>query len=357
MMRVSLTVMCVAFLAASAFAAAPAPTLVNYQGKLVDSNGDPLATGNYIVKFSIYDAATDGTQIWGPQIFGEGHGDEVPVVNGYFNVVLGPEDHSDPPGGPRPIERAFSAPERYLEVTVKKGADPEVVIAPRQRLLSVPYAMKASNGCPAGTILPFAGSNVPEGWLLCNGAVVTIANYPDLFAAIGTAWGDPAPPGTDFNLPDLRGRVPRGVDAGSNRDPGRTARAASAANGNQGDAVGSVQDDAAREHNHAVGSLKTRFSASGTVARFSRLGPYYSPFKDGDGAQDGDAQNEAPKDIGPVMLTYSTNYTMTGISVAAETSTGSTYLEISGSTAGQSNTSSAEDTHPDNAYVNYIIKY
>ncbi len=265
MMRISLTLMCVAFLAASALAVAPAPTLINYQGKLVDSNSDPLVTGNYVVKFSIYDASTVGNLVWGPQIFGEGHGDEVPVVNGYFNVVLGPEDHAVPP---RPIERAFGASERYLEITVKKGADPEVIIAPRQRLLSTPYAMKANNGCPPGTILPFAGTNVPDGWLLCDGAAVDKADYADLYANIGTAWGNPlALNGHDFNLPDLRGRFLRGKSDGTGRDPGVASRVVSNTGGNTGDNVGSLQNETT--HTHGGGSLKAAFCVddwSGIVA-------------------------------------------------------------------------------------------
>lgn len=45
--------------------------------------------------------------------------------------------------------------------------------------------------CPPGTILPFAGSTVPTGFLLCPTAadVQLIATYPRLAAALGTLWG------------------------------------------------------------------------------------------------------------------------------------------------------------------------
>ena len=42
---------------------------------------------------------------------------------------------------------------------------------------------------PAGVIIPFAGTSVPTGYLLCNGAAVSRTNYANLFAAIGTLYG------------------------------------------------------------------------------------------------------------------------------------------------------------------------
>lgn len=63
-----------------------------------------------------------------------------------------------------------------------------------------------------GTILPFAGANAPTGWTLCYGqAVNRTGTYADLFAKISTIYG-PGDNSTTFNLPDLRGRVPIGLD-------------------------------------------------------------------------------------------------------------------------------------------------
>lgn len=62
-----------------------------------------------------------------------------------------------------------------------------------------------------GTVLPFAGSAAPSGWLLCYGQAVSRATYANLFAAIGTAFGV-GDGSTTFNVPDLRGRVPAGLD-------------------------------------------------------------------------------------------------------------------------------------------------
>lgn len=63
---------------------------------------------------------------------------------------------------------------------------------------------------PPGTMIAFGGKSVPDGWLLCNGALVSRTTYAKLFAAIGTAWGA-GDGSTTFKLPDADGRVMQGV--------------------------------------------------------------------------------------------------------------------------------------------------
>lgn len=62
-----------------------------------------------------------------------------------------------------------------------------------------------------GTVLPFAGSAAPTGWLLCHGQAVSRTTYAALFNTIGTTFGA-GDGSTTFNLPDLRGRVAAGKD-------------------------------------------------------------------------------------------------------------------------------------------------
>lgn len=64
---------------------------------------------------------------------------------------------------------------------------------------------------PIGSILPFAGSTIPENWLECKGQAVSRTDYAELFSAIGTIWGT-GDGSTTFNLPDLQGRVTVGKD-------------------------------------------------------------------------------------------------------------------------------------------------
>lgn len=66
---------------------------------------------------------------------------------------------------------------------------------------------------PTGLITPFGGPSAPDGFLLCDGAAVSRTTYADLFAVIGESYG--AGDGSNtFNLPDLQGRVPVGLDTG-----------------------------------------------------------------------------------------------------------------------------------------------
>jgi len=64
---------------------------------------------------------------------------------------------------------------------------------------------------PAGSVIPYAGTTSPAGWLLCYGQAVSRTEYGALFTAIGTTYGS-GDGSTTFTLPDLRGRVIAGVD-------------------------------------------------------------------------------------------------------------------------------------------------
>ena len=67
---------------------------------------------------------------------------------------------------------------------------------------------------PAGTMLPFAGTSIPSGYLLCNGATVSRTTYAALFKVIGTKWG--AGDGSKtFQLPDVTDRVLEGTTDGT----------------------------------------------------------------------------------------------------------------------------------------------
>ena len=63
-------------------------------------------------------------------------------------------------------------------------------------------------GIPTATIVPWSDSSVPSGFLECNGQAVSQSTYADLFAIIGTTYGDPG--GGNFSVPDLQDNVPVG---------------------------------------------------------------------------------------------------------------------------------------------------
>lgn len=91
---------------------------------------------------------------------------------------------------------------------------------------------------PAGVIVPFGGpiSSVPSGYLPCDGTVVAQASYPALFSAIGTTWNIGGEPGSDFRLPDFRGKSPVGLNDPSlpaGTDVGFTVRVLAALGGTE----------------------------------------------------------------------------------------------------------------------------
>jgi microcystin-dependent protein len=118
-------------------------------------------------------------------------------------------------------------------------------------------------GLPIGAILPYAGPNIPFGFLLCDGSELLISQYFDLFQVISTIYNGSAPLlGTDtFRLPDLRGRFPLGRD---NMDNGFQIPVGAAnidAGGGNVDRVGGVEPDTLggaagnSEYNLAVSNL------------------------------------------------------------------------------------------------------
>ena len=67
----------------------------------------------------------------------------------------------------------------------------------------------ASDPHSSGMVVAYAGTNasIPAGWILCDGSSVATATYPDLFTAIGYAYGGA---GANFNLPDMVGVFAKG---------------------------------------------------------------------------------------------------------------------------------------------------
>jgi len=137
------------------------PALVNYQGRLLNPDGTALATADYQLTFNIYDATNNGNLVWGPQVFdgqaAQGHGLRIPVVQGYFNVMLGPVDTYG-----ASLASAFNATNRFVEITVSN----HLPILPRQQILTAPFAFQAANSATlAGhdwSAILAGGSSNPE---------------------------------------------------------------------------------------------------------------------------------------------------------------------------------------------------
>jgi len=82
--------------------------------------------------------------------------------------------------------------------------------------------------------------------------------YAELFSHLGTNVGEGDAADT-FHLPNVDGQFLRGTDNGTGLDPNAATRTAMNTNGNTGDAVGAIQLDGFKAHNHN----STTFSQAG----------------------------------------------------------------------------------------------
>jgi microcystin-dependent protein len=106
------------------------------------------------------------------------------------------------------------------EVTQSIGADQVLVFRSGVGLLKQNRNNFVGDlAVPIGAILPFAGSIVPTGYLLCDGSEVERTRFTELYDVIGNTYGVPVKGVNTFLIPDLRGRFPLGRD---NMDNGRT---------------------------------------------------------------------------------------------------------------------------------------
>lgn len=124
------------FLLATALASAihaDVPTVISYQGKLMQPSGAPVPDGAYTMRFAIYDdpVLSVGHEKWSET------NTSVQTRGGLYSVLLGSITPIPPD--------LFGEPDRWF--AVKVGDDPEML--PRQQIASAPFAMRAA---VAGTV-------------------------------------------------------------------------------------------------------------------------------------------------------------------------------------------------------------
>lgn len=74
--------------------------------------------------------------------------------------------------------------------------------------------------CLLGTIHEYCTDSLPDGVLLCDGAVYHRADYPDLYAVLSSAYIDD---GDHFHTPDMVNRSPMGTDVLQGEEIGEAA--------------------------------------------------------------------------------------------------------------------------------------
>jgi microcystin-dependent protein len=145
--------------------------------------------------------------------------------------------------------------------------------------------LEVSSAYPIGSVMPYAGTVPPTGWLFCYGQVVGRAEYPALFSVIGVNYGI-GDGSTTFAIPDCRGRVPIGKDNMGGSSANRITTAGSGINGSiigSGGGVegvlltadnippltGSAQSAGSHTHSLTNGTNKYQHFGSGVSGVFS----------------------------------------------------------------------------------------
>lgn len=99
------------------------PPKLAQQGRILDVAQTPLS-GVHAMSFSLYDAETNGNRVWTEDR-------NVTFEEGYYSVILGEQVPID--------DLLFGAGETWLEVMIDGEA-----LSPRQEIVSVPYALRAT---------------------------------------------------------------------------------------------------------------------------------------------------------------------------------------------------------------------
>ncbi|HJW03589.1 MAG TPA: tail fiber protein [Azospira sp.] len=94
-----------------------------------------------------------------------------------------------------------------------------------------------------GEIRAFGFGNIPRGWALCDGSLLSIQQNAALFSLLGTVYGGNGT--STFALPDLRGRVPLGMGVGPDGQPHNVGQAG----GKEGEMLTQAQMP---PHNHVL---------------------------------------------------------------------------------------------------------
>lgn len=110
------------------------------------------------------------------------------------------------PGSLIPAEWGNSVTDEILNVIEGAGLEPNETQV-NQLLQAIKLLVPSM---PTGMFGFFHTTDVPDGWLLCNGAAVSRTTYANLFAKIGVKYGS-GDGSTTFNLPNLDGRVLQGT--------------------------------------------------------------------------------------------------------------------------------------------------
>jgi len=127
------------------------------------------------------------------------------------------------PADANPVQSNFSRTELHVnqELLERDGTvamrQPLRLAGDPVNLLDATPKQYVDTVLPVGVIMSYGGTTVPAGgrWLLCDGTEYQTADYPELFAVIGTNYVVGTPSTGRFNVPNLTNRFPMGGSPGT----------------------------------------------------------------------------------------------------------------------------------------------
>lgn len=159
-------------------------------------------------------------------------------------------------------------PNAYTQRTLKPGLGSEqynwsdfagLSDKTNRQLLTEIQALQAQiatlQPAPAGSIMMWPSNTIPTGWHLCDGSSMARADYPALFAVLGTTYGNND--SSSFNLPDMRGRYVAGKGANGYNTLHQPTE-------NDGANSVSLSENQMPEHNHDFVSYNDDYNGSGS---------------------------------------------------------------------------------------------
>jgi len=204
---------------------------------------------------------------------------------------------------------------------------------------------------PTATIVSYAASSAPTGWLLCSGQAVSRTTYATLFSTISTTYGV-GDGSTTFNVPDLRGRAAVGLDNMGGTDATRLDLANTLGTG-AGAQYHTLTTAQLASHTH-TGPSHTHTFTTGTVSSNHDHAYNDSFFAEGTVANFGLGGSPVGVDYDNSYLGFEVGRTTGGIS-ANHTHSGTTNGEGTGAT-GSAGGDTAHNNMQPSLLLNYIIK-
>lgn len=126
-------------------------------------------------------------------------------------------------------------------------------------------------GNPVGSMIMFAGSAAPFGWLLCQGQEISQVTYSELYSIVGSSFNTGGEAVGNFRLPDMRRRVPMGAGGSVPAGAPVTANTVGSSGGSETITLSLTQIPS---HNHGGNTSSTavpyqQFTGSGVTVTYN----------------------------------------------------------------------------------------